>query len=145
MLIIGSKRIRKRVLKRKPRIMPTVRRLTALGALLAGLSVALGAFGSHALETMVTPQRLETWDTAVQYHMIHALALLWLGLYLRHFPHRGVLVSALLILAGTLIFSGSLYALVLLDIPILGAITPIGGVLLIGGWFTLAWHLARRH
>lgn len=125
--------------------MPTVRRLTALGALLAGLSVALGAFGSHALETMVTPRRLQTWDTAVHYHMIHALALLWLGLYLQHFPHRGVLVSALLILAGTLIFSGSLYALVLLDAPVLGAITPIGGVLLIGGWFTLAWHLAHRH
>ncbi|MEX0623058.1 DUF423 domain-containing protein [Saccharospirillum sp.] len=125
--------------------MPNIRRLTALGALLAGLSVALGAFGSHALETMVTPQRLQTWDTAVHYHMVHALALLWLGLYLQHYPHRGVMVSALMILAGTLIFSGSLYALVLLDIPLLGAITPVGGILLIGGWFTLAWHLTRGH
>lgn len=125
--------------------MHDIRRLTALGALLAGLSVVLGAFGSHALETMVTPQRLQTWDTAVHYHMIHALALLWFGLYLQHYPHRGVLVSALLILAGTLIFSGSLYALVLLDTPVLGAITPVGGILLIGGWITLAWHLARGH
>ncbi len=125
--------------------MPDIHRFTALGALLAGLSVALGAFGSHALETMVTPQRLQTWDTAVHYHMIHALALLWLGLYLRHYYHRGVMISALMILAGILIFSGSLYALVLLDIPLLGAITPVGGVLLIGGWFTLAWHLARGH
>ncbi|WP_394169892.1 DUF423 domain-containing protein [Saccharospirillum alexandrii] len=121
------------------------RRLTAVAALLAGLSVALGAFGSHALETLVTPQRLDTWDTAVHYQMFHALALLWSGLYLQHYPHRGVLTSALLILAGTLIFSGSLYALVLLDVPALGAITPIGGVILITGWFTLAWHLARRH
>lgn len=125
--------------------MPDIRRFTALGALLAGLSVALGAFGSHALETMVTPQRLQTWDTAVHYHMIHALALLWLGLYLHHHYHRGVMISALMILAGTLIFSGSLYALVLLDIPLLGALTPVGGVLLIGGWFTLAWYLARGH
>lgn len=121
------------------------RRLTAVAALLAGLSVALGAFGSHALETLVTPQRLDTWDTAVHYQMFHALALLWLGLYHQHYPHRGILISALLILAGTLIFSGSLYALVLLDVPVLGAITPIGGVLLITGWLTLAWHLARRH
>lgn len=125
--------------------MPDIQRFTALGALLAGLSVALGAFGSHALETMVTPQRLQTWDTAVHYHMIHALALLWLGLYLQHYYRRGVMISALMILAGTLIFSGSLYALVLLDIPLLGAITPVGGVLLIGGWFTLAWYLARGH
>lgn len=125
--------------------MPRLQRLTVLGALLAGLSVALGAFGSHALETLVTPQRLETWDTAVYYQMVHALALLWLGLYLHLYPHRGVRISALLMLAGTLVFSGSLYALVILNIPMLGAVTPVGGVLLISGWFTLAWHLAHRH
>lgn len=124
--------------------MPYSRRLTAVAALLAGLSVALGAFGSHALETLVTPQRLDTWDTAVHYQMVHALALLWSGLYLLHYPHRGILVSSLLILAGTLIFSGSLYALVLLDVAVLGAITPLGGVLLITGWLSLAWHLTRR-
>ncbi|WP_028669165.1 DUF423 domain-containing protein [Saccharospirillum impatiens] len=125
--------------------MPDIQRFTALAALLAGLSVALGAFGSHALETMVTPERLQTWGTAVHYHMIHSIALLWLGLYLHHYPRRGVMVSAGLILAGTLVFSGSLYALVLLNIPVLGAITPIGGLLLISGWFTLAWYLIRKH
>lgn len=125
--------------------MPNTRRLSAVAALLAGFSVALGAFGRHALETLVSQQRLNTWDTAVHYQMFHALGLLGLGLYLQHCPHRGMQTSAALMLAGTLIFSGSLYALVLLDAPLLGAITPIGGVLLITGWCTLAWHLARRH
>jgi uncharacterized membrane protein YgdD (TMEM256/DUF423 family) len=115
-----------------------------MGALLAALGVALGAFGSHALEAMVTPQRLETWGTAVHYHMIHAIALLWLGLYLQHNPERHIFAPSLVIAAGTFIFSGSLYALVLLDLPQLGAVTPLGGVLLIGGWLTLAWQRARH-
>ena len=125
--------------------MPKVRLITTLGALLAGLSVALGAFGSHALETMVTAQRLDTWSTAVHYQMLHAIALLWLGLYIQQNPQSHLYVPAILMLSGTLVFSGSLYALVLMDIPLLGAITPVGGVLLISGWLMLTWQLARGH
>ena len=96
--------------------------------------VALGAFGAHALALIITANRLETWATAVDYHLFHTLAILafsalfkgkssvWLQRALRAFT------------AGILVFSGSLYALVITDVGILGAVTPIGGVLLLMGW-----------
>lgn len=114
-----------------------------LAALSAGLAVGLGAFGAHALKARVAagtlaPERLETWHTAAQYQMWHALALLVLALA----AHAGLLrVPGWLgwgFLAGTLLFSGSLYALVLSGVGILGAITPLGGALWIVSWLTLA-------
>jgi uncharacterized membrane protein YgdD (TMEM256/DUF423 family) len=103
-----------------------------VAALLGATAVAAGAFGAHGLQSHVTPERLETWRTAANYQLLHAVALLALSLSPtpRPLPSR-------LFLAGTLIFSGSLYALVLLDLPILGAITPIGGVCFILGWLSL--------
>lgn len=109
-------------------------RITAVtGALLAAIAVALGAFGAHALEGRVVPERLETFETAARYLMYHALGLLLLS----RLPGTGV--AALLMTIGVFIFSGSLLLLVLTDTGWLGAITPIGGVLMISGWLLTAW------
>ncbi len=111
------------------------------GAVFAGLAVAIGAFGAHALADSVPPNRLETFETGVRYQMYHALALLIFGLLLLQpafskAPY--VTLIAWLFIIGILIFSGSLYILVITDTAWLGAITPIGGVALIGGWIMLA-------
>lgn len=103
-------------------------------AALGATAVACGAFGAHALKDHVTPERLATWETASRYHLAHAIVLLVLAL--SPSPSR---LSTRLLTAGTVVFAGSLYLLVLLDQPLLGAVTPIGGVLLISGWASLAW------
>lgn len=108
------------------------------GAMLAGLGVALGAFGAHGLKSMLEPQALGWWQTAVQYQMWHALALLAMAA-LRH-VRTGL--PAGLMGAGVLLFSGSLYAMALSGARWLGAVTPLGGLLLIAGWCLLAWRLA---
>jgi uncharacterized membrane protein YgdD (TMEM256/DUF423 family) len=109
-----------------------------VGAVLALLAVALGAFGAHALKEWVTPERLQTFETGVRYQMYHALALLIMAaLPLKNFR------AAWLLLIGTIIFSGSLYLLVLSDIGIFGAITPIGGVVQIIGWVLLIFSFKR--
>jgi uncharacterized membrane protein YgdD (TMEM256/DUF423 family) len=103
-----------------------------VGAVLALLAVAFGAFGAHALKEIVTPERLQTFETGVRYQMYHALALLLMSaLPLRNYR------AAWFLLIGTIIFSGSLYTLVLSGIGIFGAVTPIGGVLQIIGWALL--------
>ena len=104
---------------------------TLVGAILGGLAVAAGAFGAHALRGTVTPERLEVFETAVRYQMVHALALLAAG-------PLGAGKAGWAFLAGIVVFSGSLYGLVLLDQRWLGAITPLGGLLLIAGWVLLA-------
>jgi uncharacterized membrane protein YgdD (TMEM256/DUF423 family) len=96
-------------------------------------AVAAGAFGAHALAARVTPERLATWHTASTYHLVHAVVLL--ALALSPVPRR---LSGGLFTAGILLFSGSLYALVLLDQPWLGAVTPLGGLCFIAGWLSLA-------
>lgn len=99
------------------------------------LGVALGAFGAHGLRSRVTePRLLEVWETAARYHLIHAVAL---GLVAAH-PAQPTAAGGLL-LAGIAVFSGSLYAMTLTGKRWLGAITPIGGVCLIGGWLALAF------
>ncbi|MFY0685419.1 MAG: DUF423 domain-containing protein [Balneola sp.] len=109
---------------------------------LGALAVALGAFGAHALQDMLTPERLETWNTAVTYQMWHVFALLVSVLLSSTFSVslRGVYY---LFISGIIIFSGSLYALCLTDISILGAITPIGGLCFIAGWLFLGWSLVN--
>ena len=104
---------------------------------LVGLSVAIvaGAFGAHGLAHWVEPSRLDVWNTAVQYQAYAMLALLGLAVAPLRLSSIGLWALSL----GSLIFSGSLYLLVLLDLGILGAITPIGGVLMIGGLIGLAW------
>src|SRR5690606_9592579 len=108
-----------------------------IGSLLGFAGVALGAFGAHALRDRLTPALLQTWNTAVLYHLLHAVALLALGLYARA-TGGDVKTGGTLLTAGVLVFSGSLYALALTGIKPLGAITPIGGVLFLAGWLWLA-------
>jgi len=119
-----------------------LRALGSIGAVGAGAAVALGAFGAHALDGVLTAGRLGTFETAVRYQLLHALALL----ILHHARLSGALPVAaaqriaLSLLAGTVLFSGSLYALVATDVGAFGAVAPIGGVLLILGWAQWAWH-----
>lgn len=101
-----------------------------LGAASGAAAVALGAFGAHGLKSRVPPELIVTWNTAAHYHLVHSLALLAAGA-------SGSTLSGRLFAAGTLLFSGSLYALVLTGRRGLGAITPVGGLLLIAGWGAL--------
>jgi len=107
-----------------------------VGTILGGLAVAFGAFGAHGLKNIVTPERLDTFETAVRYQMYHALALLAIAWAISQWPEQAKLlaVAGWLMLAGVFLFSGSLYALVLSRINWLGAITPLGGVAFIAGW-----------
>lgn len=108
-----------------------------IGSLLAFLGVTLGAFGAHALRDRLSPAMLQVWNTAVLYHLLHAVALFALGLYAKN-ARADVKVGGSLLTAGVLVFSGSLYALALTGIKPLGAITPVGGVLFLAGWLWLA-------
>jgi uncharacterized membrane protein YgdD (TMEM256/DUF423 family) len=108
-----------------------------IGSLLAFLGVALGAFGAHALRDRLTPAMHQVWNTAVLYHLLHAVALFALGLYAKS-SGADVKIGGGLLFAGILLFSGSLYALALTGIRPLGAITPIGGLLFLAGWAWLA-------
>jgi len=106
----------------------------AAGCLLAFLAVAAGAFGAHGLQGVLTAARLETWETAARYQMYHALALLFLGLAAARRPAVRWSGPAILLFAGTVVFSGSLYALALTGVGALGAVAPIGGAGLLAGW-----------
>lgn len=101
------------------------------------LAVALGAFGAHGLASRLSERALEIFHTGAQYQMYHALALLALGVFGRA-TGQDVSTAGWCWVAGTMIFSGSLYALALTDIKILGAITPIGGTLFLIGWILFA-------
>lgn len=110
------------------------------GAVNALLSVAFGAFGAHMLEGRVADKYLDTWQTAVQYQMFHAIGLMVVALLMSSSligPLGSLSWAGYLMLAGIIIFSGSLYVLSLTGISILGAITPIGGVAFIVGWVML--------
>lgn|SRR4030095_13803747 len=118
----------------------TPRIVLTLGAVLMFVGVAAGAFGAHALKARLTPDALAIWQTAVQYHLWHALGLLAAGLLLLQRPDSAPLgVASWLFLAGIALFSGSLYALALTGARGIGAITPIGGIAFLGGWAALAW------
>jgi uncharacterized membrane protein YgdD (TMEM256/DUF423 family) len=114
-------------------------RYLALMALNAFIAVACGAFGAHALKTRLTPELLDTWQTAVQYQMFHCVGLLAVALW----PHTGTNAALLkwsgrLFGVGLVLFCGSLYVLALSGVRILGAITPIGGVAWLLAWALLA-------
>lgn len=118
--------------------MLTQKQTFLISSALGFLAVALGAFGAHALKEMLTVNgRLDTYDLAVRYHFYHTLALLASGIMMDKFKGSGIKLSALLFLIGIVLFSGSLYALCLVNISKIAAITPIGGVFLIAGWATL--------
>ena len=114
------------------------------GAAFAFLAVALGAFGAHGLEGRVSPNDLAVFETGARYQMYHALALLLLALLSPGLPEKLVRISGLAFILGILLFSGSLYLLVLTGVRGLGAVTPFGGVSFLVGWGTLAWAFFRR-
>jgi uncharacterized membrane protein YgdD (TMEM256/DUF423 family) len=117
-----------------------------IGALSAFIAVACGAFGAHGLEKILEPRMLEVWKTGAQYQMYHALAMIGFGLwssvsgrdmlYLANYPGWAFLI-------GTVLFSGSLYALAVTGIRVLGAITPFGGLSFLLGWILFAFVALR--
>jgi len=111
----------------------------ALGAASALLGVAAGAFGAHGLEGRVPAARLDTWETAAHYHIVHALALLAVAWASTQWPGRATDAAGWLFVLGTLLFSGSLYLLTLTGVRWLGAVTPLGGVAFLAGWACLIW------
>jgi len=113
-----------------------------IAAAFLALAVAFGAFGAHALKEQLSAEMLQTWKTAVDYHFYHALGLLLIGVLSFYMPSSMLKWSAILLVAGVVLFSGSLYAMALSGIRWLGAITPIGGLSFIAGWIVLllaAW------
>ncbi len=109
-----------------------------LGALSAFLGVAAGAFGAHGLKSRLTPDMLAVFDVGVRYQMYHAFALLICAWAITKWPGTLVNTSGWLFVAGTIVFSGSLYALSLSGVRWLGAITPFGGLAFLAGWLCLA-------
>ena len=105
-----------------------------IACLLGLLAVALGAFGAHALSSSIPESRQATWATAVDYHMFHVLGMLALAAVFRGAQSPWVVRAQTSFVMGIFLFSGSLYALVLLDIPALGAVTPFGGLCFMLGW-----------
>lgn len=117
------------------------RRCIAAGALLMLLGVVLGAFGAHALQQLLTPRQLASYQTGVHYQMLHAVGLVLVGLVARTTGEGSSLRwSARLMFAGIVLFSGSIYLMTAGAPRGLGAVTPIGGVS-----FMLAWALLARH
>ncbi|GHA59993.1 Uncharacterized membrane protein YgdD, TMEM256/DUF423 family [Pontibacter akesuensis] len=115
-----------------------------LASALGALTVAIGAFGAHALAPMLqAANRVDTFETAVKYQMYHTLALLAVGLLLFRVEQPALQVAAWCFFLGILVFSGSLYILCATGITWLGAITPIGGTLLIVGWGALFYAILK--
>jgi uncharacterized membrane protein YgdD (TMEM256/DUF423 family) len=110
----------------------------ATGAVLGALGVALGAFAAHGLKGRLGPDMLAVFETAVRYHLVHALAIVAVSWVSERWGGSASAAAGWLFLAGIVIFSGSLYLMVLTGARWLGAITPIGGLALIAGWCALA-------
>lgn len=109
------------------------------GAISAFLAVACGAFGAHALRSRLSPDMMNVYRTAVEYHFWHALGLIAVGIVVQMSPETAMLKwSGWAMLAGIVLFSGSLYALALTEFRVLGAVTPIGGLCFLGAWALLA-------
>lgn len=114
-----------------------------LGSLSGLAAVALGAFAAHGLRPRLTAEALAVFETGVRYQMYHALALLGAGWAVARWPGTGPTAAGWLFVAGTLVFSGSLYVLSLTGQRWLGAITPLGGLAFLAGWLALAWSAWR--
>lgn len=117
-----------------------------LGSVNMALAIALGAFGAHGLAGKVTEKMLSIWNTGAHYHIIHALGLLFIGLLTAKMGGQASLLNTAgwLLFVGIILFSGSLYAMVLTNVKALGAITPIGGVSFIIGWILVAVSAAKH-
>jgi|SRR5215470_13374357 len=115
-----------------------------LAALLLFVAVLIGAFGAHALRSRLAPDLMAVYETAVQYHFWHALGLLAVAILLLHKPDSAPLaLSAWLLVAGIVLFSGSLYLMAVSGARGLGAVTPFGGIAFLAAWAALAWAAIR--
>jgi len=109
-----------------------------IGAVAAALGVGLGAFGAHGLKARVSPEMLAVFETAVRYHLIHALGLLAVGWAAGRWPGSWTHAAGFLMTCGILVFCGSLYLMTLTGMRWLGAVTPLGGLAFIAAWVSLA-------
>ncbi len=122
----------------------------AIGSFAAFIGVGLGAIGAHGLRDRLSEQMLAVWHTGVQYHMIHALGLILIGILIHIYSGFGssgigsIKLAGWLFLLGIILFSGSLYLLAILEIRKLGIITPLGGLAFLGGWLVLAIGMIRQ-
>jgi len=114
-----------------------------VGSLFGFLGMALGAFGAHALKGQLGADQLMVFEVGVRYQMYHAFALLAAAWAYTKWPGKSLIASGWLFIVGTVLFSGSLYALSLSEIRGLGAITPFGGLALVAGWLCMAWSVWR--
>ncbi len=114
-----------------------------LGAVSAFIAVAAGAFGAHALRAKLAPDLLAVFETGARYQMYHALGLFAAGWAAERWPGGSAAAGGWLLLAGTILFSGSLYAYALTGVRGLGAVTPFGGAAFLAGWLALAWAAVR--
>lgn len=114
-----------------------------IGAALALSGVVLGAFGAHGLKTRLSAEMLEVFETGIRYHMYHAFGLFAVAWVIGRWPSGAATTAGWLMLAGVIIFSGSLYILAISGTRWWGAITPIGGVALISGWASLILAIYR--
>ena len=120
------------------------RKTLAIAGALIALATALGAFGAHALKAHLSPDKLLVYETAVRYHFIHALGLLAIGVLLRSVDGELLRWSAALVLAGIVLFSGSLYLLTFGAPRFVGIVTPVGGLALLAGWILFATTMWRH-
>lgn len=124
--------------------MQITKSILTLGAGLMALAVILGAFGAHALKSKLEPDMLQVYKTGVEYHFYHALGLLLIGIISFHISSGLINWSAILLIAGIVLFSGSLYLLAITGIKWLGAITPLGGMSFIVGWVLLLLAVLKK-
>jgi uncharacterized membrane protein YgdD (TMEM256/DUF423 family) len=126
----------------------TPARVFACGTLSAAIAVGLGAFGAHALKSALSPEQLATYEIAVRYQMYHALAMMATGLGGRYWAPeapRNFVLAGWCFAAGTILFSGSLYALTLSGKPWLAYMTPVGGIVFLAGWIFLFIAVVKEH
>lgn len=124
---------------------PRDERLLAVGGLLAGLGVAAGAFAAHGLRSHVTPDQLAVFHTGAEYQLVHGVAIVAVAGAMSHFDRARLRLACWLFVAGIVLFSGSLYLLVLTRHTWLGAVTPLGGVAFLAGWAMVVAGARPRH
>ncbi len=115
------------------------RRYAVMGAIFGGLAVVAGAFGAHGLRDVLSVEAMGWYETAARYQLMHAVVLLVIGIGWNHLARGGATWAGRSMVMGILVFSGTLYAMAFGGPRWLGAVTPLGGLGLIVGWFTLAW------
>jgi uncharacterized membrane protein YgdD (TMEM256/DUF423 family) len=121
-----------------------MKQFIVIGVFAMALGVVLGAFGAHGLKDKIAPNLLSAFNTGVEYQLYHGLGLMLVGLMAYQFPQaKGLAMGGWLLLAGVVMFSGSLYGLALTGARWLGPVTPLGGLAFIAGWVWIGWSLLR--